>query len=137
MGVNTAVILPAQGICFAHRHRHGQYVAGWLIKDGRIRRSYIAWAGKPQNPSPRCPLSQPDGRDGFWCCIRPDSPAQVAGLREGDPGRSSTAPIFWHDDLHKLLTEAQNRQTLVVTILRNTEKLSIEIVRKESRVSRG
>ena len=61
--------------------------------------------------------------------------AQVAGLREGDilvefDGR----PISGIDDLHKLLTEAQIGKRSLMTILRNTEKLSLEIVPEESRV---
>src|ERR1044071_1416535 len=86
IGVNTAVILPAQGICFAIGIDTAKFVAGWLIKDGKIRRSHIGVGGQNVPLHRRVirffQLKQSNGV--LVVSLVPDSPAAKAGVREGD-----------------------------------------------------
>lgn len=135
VGVNTAVILPAQGICFAIAINTAKFVAGRLIKDGRIRRSYIGVAG--QNvPLPRrivrfYNLAVENGI--LVVSIDDDSPARRAGLREGDiiVGFAGQR-VAGIDDLHRLLTAERVRVSAPLDVIRRTEKLVLEIVPFES-----
>jgi S1-C subfamily serine protease len=135
IGVNTAVILPAQGICFAIAINTAKYVAGWLIKDGRIRRSYIGVAGQDVKLHRRVVRHHhlPVDSGVLVLSIEPDSPAGVAGLREGDVivgfGEEPVASI---DALHKLLTGAQVSVKSRLLVIRHTEKLELPIVPEES-----
>jgi S1-C subfamily serine protease len=130
IGVNTAIILPAQGICFAIAANTAKVVAGWLIKDGRIRRSWIGVAGQNVPLHPRVArFHRLTGDQGVLVAeIEPGSPASVAGLREGDTiigfkGR----PVATIDDLHKQLVAAEIGVASPLRILRGTEQLFLII----------
>jgi len=135
IGVNTAVILPAQGICFAIAIDTAKYVAGWLIKDGKIRRSYIGVGGQNVKLHRRLVryhhLPVESGLLVF--SVEPMSPADRAGLRDGDIIVGfNDHPISSVDDLHKELSEQVIGLKCALTILRHTEKLQLEIVPEES-----
>ena len=135
IGVNTAVILPAQGLCFAIAINTAKYIAGWLIKDGVIRRSYIGVGGQTAKIHRRLVrfYSLPNETGMLVIGVEPGSPASHAGLREGDMiveyGGQTIAGI---DDLHKLLTGEQVGVRSPIVVLRGTDKLQLEIVPLES-----
>jgi len=135
IGVNTAMILPAQGISFATSIDTAKFVASRLIRDGKVSRSYIGLAG--QNvPLPRRIVRYYDlaVESGILVVsFEANSPARNAGLREGDIivgfGAHTTAGI---DDLHKLLSEDRIGHKSSLVVIRGTEKLSLEVIPQES-----
>jgi S1-C subfamily serine protease len=134
IGVNTAVILPAQGICFAIASNTAELIAAWLIKEGRIRRSWVGLAGQnvPIHPRVaryhRLPL-----RDGVLVAgIEPRSPALQAGLREGDIIVAfKNQPIASIDQFQRCLVAAEIGVTSPLTVLRHTEKLELSVTPEE------
>jgi len=136
IGVNTAMILPAQGICFATSIDTAKFVASRLIRDGRVSRSYIGLAG--QNvPLPRrivryYNLAVESGI--FVISFETDSPARKGGVREGDIIIGfDDRPIAGIDDLHKLLTEERIGRKSSLTVIRGTEKMTIDVTPEESK----
>lgn len=136
IGVNTAVILPAQGICFAIAINTAKFVAGRLIKEGRIRRSYIGLGGQEVVLPRRFVrfFRLPAESGVLVVSVENRSPAQRAGLSKGDViiGFDSQ-PIAGIDDLHRALTEERVGVGSKLTILRGTEKRVLDIVPEESR----
>jgi len=136
IGVNTAMILPAQGICFAIAIDTAKYVAGWLIKDGKIRRSYIGVGGQDVKLHRRLVryYQLPVESGLLVLSVEPGSPAQDAGLREGDIIVEFRGhPIPNVDAFHKQLTEQAIGVNSAMTVVRHTEKLELHIVPEESR----
>lgn len=135
IGVNTAMISLAQGICFSTSIDTAKFVASRLIRDGKVSRSYIGLAG--QNvPLPRrlvryYNLAVESGI--LVVSFESNSPARNAGLREGDVIIGlDNQPTNGIDDLHKLLTEDRIGQKSTLMIIRGTEKLNLEVVPQES-----
>ncbi len=137
IGVNTAMILPAQGICFATSIDTAKFVAGRLIRDGKISRSYIGVAG--QNvPVPRrivrfyqLPIETAVLVVSFETNGE-SSAAREAGVRAGDLlVEFDGLPIRGIDDLHRLLTDERIGKRVPVTVIRGVEKLTLELVPKE------
>ena len=136
IGVNTAMIRPAQGICFAIASNTAKLVAGWLIRDGRIRRSYIGVAGQnvPLHRRVIRFYNLPLETGVLVASVEKDSPAQRAGLREGDIIVSfNERPIGTIHDLHKMLVSEQIGVAAKLVAIRHTEKLELSILPAESK----
>jgi S1-C subfamily serine protease len=134
IGVNTAVILPAQGICFAIASNTAQFVAGWLIKDGRIRRSSIGVAGQNVPLHPRVVrFHRLTTKTGVLVAeVEPGSPAALAGLRKGDTIVGfKGVPVATIDDLHKRLVATEIGIASPIMVLRQTEKLHFLVTPRE------
>ena len=126
IGVNTAVILPAQGICFAIASNTAHLVAGWLIKDSRIRRSSIGVAGQNVPLHPRVVRFHklPNDRGVLVMDVEPGSPAALAGVQKGDTIVGFKGqPVATIDDLHKRLVADEIGVASPIMFLRGTEKL--------------
>ncbi len=135
VGVNTAVILPAQGICFAVGINTAKVVTGQLIRHGKIRRGRIGVAG--QNV-PLLRLAQRahglDGKSGVLVTgVEPGSPAARAGVKAEDiivgfDGK----PVTGIDDLHRLLTADRIGAQTTLVVLRGAERIELPIASVES-----
>jgi S1-C subfamily serine protease len=134
IGVNTAVILPAQGICFAIAGNTAHFVAGWLIKEGCIRRSSIGVAGQNVPLHPRVVRFHklPNDRGVLVMEVEPGSPAAVTGLQAGDTIVGFKGkPIATVDDLHQNLVASEIGVPSPLMFLRGAEKLFRMVVPRE------
>ena len=140
IGVNTAMILQAQGLCFATSIDTAEFVASRLMRDGKVSRSYIGLAG--QNvPLPRrfvryYGLAVESGI--MVVSYERNSPARRAGVLEGDIIVGfDDHPIAGIDDLHKLLTEERIGRKSSLVVIRRTDKLTLEVVPGEFQSGAG
>ena len=136
IGINTATIRPAQGLCFAIASNTARIVAARLIRDGRIRRSYLGLGGQsvpiPRRVARANALAVSSGV--FVTSVEAGSPAAGAGIRDGDVivGAAGT-PVRGVDDLHALLTEERIGTTMALALLRSGERREVAVTPVEFR----
>jgi S1-C subfamily serine protease len=136
IGVNTATIIGAQGLCFAIGINTAKFVASRLLQQGRIRRAYIGVEAQTVPLHRRIVrfYDLPNETGVIVVAATEGSPAQKAGLREGDVIIAfGGQPVAGVDDLHRLLTDAQVEVKNTITVLRRTERLELSIVPQETK----
>lgn len=136
IGVNTAIIPHAQGICFAISINTAKFIATQLINEGKVRRSYIGVAGQSIPIHRRIVryhnLNSESGV--FVISVEKNSPAEQAGLRDGDIILAYNGNnISSVDDLHKKLTEKEVGVASDLFILRGTEIIALKITPSEQK----
>jgi len=135
IGVNTAVILPAQGLCFAVPSNTAKFVASRLIRDGKIRRAYIGVAGQNVPLHTRLvrfyKLEHATGV--LVASVEPNSPAARAGVQDGDIIIGfADKTIRDIDELHRLMTDDAVGRETKITVLRRYERFDFLIRPEES-----
>lgn len=131
IGVNTATILPAQGLCFAISVNTAQFIASSLIRRGVVRRSYIGVQAQTA-PLNRVIARHYDLQNATGALVlapEPGSAAAKAGLQEGDVIVALEGePVEGVDVLHRLLSEERIGVNTKLTLLRGSKKLEIVLV---------
>ncbi len=135
VGVNTAVILPAQGICFAIAASTAERVVVALIRDGRVRRAWLGVGGVGVPIARRVvrhfDLPAPTGVR--IDAVEPGSPAASAGIARGDLVVAvDDAPIADVDALQRALGADAIGRALDITLVRRDRKLVVRAVPRES-----
>lgn len=131
VGINTAIIQGAQGIGFAVPVNTARWVAGLLIKDGRVRRPFLGITSEVRPIHVRVArehgLQEPKGIGIIQ--VMPGSPADQAGIRLGDIiiGLDGT-PVSGLDDIHRFLSRAAIGATMRITVLRHNQRLDLTAV---------
>jgi len=130
IGINTATLRSAQGLCFAIASNTARFVAVRLVRDGRVRRGYLGVAGQDvpllRRVSRFHHLAQASGV--LVISVEADGPARSAGLRDGDIIVSlDTHSVTSLDDLHRLLTEDRIGTAVALGILRGVERTDLRL----------
>ena len=134
IGVNTAIIQMAQGICFAVPINTARWVAARLMRDGRVRRSFIGVGGQnvPLQRKVVRHLGLPADAGVLVIQLDPAGPAATAGVAEGDVILSLAGePVTSIDDLQRLLTADRVGEPCPLLILRRDRTLDLTVTPAE------
>jgi S1-C subfamily serine protease len=135
IGINTATIVPAQGLCFAIASNTARHIAARLIRDGRIRRGYIGVGGQ------NVPVARVVARANNMAVTRgvlvehvePRGPAETAGVQPGDVIVTFAGEaVAGVDDLHRLLTDARIAVATEIVLLRRGQRRRIVVLPREA-----
>jgi len=139
IGVNTAMIMPAHGLSFSIASNTVRFVVSRLLRDGRIRRSYVGIGGQ------KTPIGRQMARHHGLAMasavrvmsVESSSPASAAGFKERDLIIAfDNHPVTGIDDLHRYLTEDKIGRPTPVTVLRGPDRVQLIIVPWEDRSER-
>src|SRR5579872_5025462 len=136
VGVNTATIMGAQGLCFAVGINTAKFVATRLLQEGRIRRSYIGVSAQTVPIHRRVvrfyDLTKESGA--LVLSVEENSPAKRDGISDGDVIVALDGkPVAGVDDLQRVLTDVPVNIGSILVALRQTEKLETRIVPEEAK----
>lgn len=135
VGINTAIIVAAQGIGFAVPSNTARHVVSQLLTHGKVRRGYLGIAGRPRPLLRRIvrALDLPNESGVEVISLVPGGPADRGGVRPGDVVVGMNGlPVESVDDLHRFLAETDVGGVARLEILRGTERLAAEIVTEET-----
>jgi S1-C subfamily serine protease len=140
IGINTAVILGAQGICFAVASNTASFVVTELIRHGRVRRASIGVASQtiplPQRIARAAGLTSRSGV--VIVAIEPESPAAQAGLEQGDVILALDGePVSGVDDLVRLLNGDRIGHSIELRLLKRGEMRAVILTPVERKTAQG
>jgi S1-C subfamily serine protease len=139
VGINTAIILGTQGICFAIASNTAKFVLGELVRHGRVRRAYIGIAAAHTALPRRVRLVAGIAQDSAVMIsnVEKDSPAERAGLAAGDIIVSlDGSPVTGADDLIRLLTGEKIGREVTLDVLRRSERRTVSLTAEERRAQK-
>jgi len=140
IGINTAVIMGAQGICFAVASNTAQFVLSELIQHGRVRRGYIGVSGQtaavPRRHARAADIE--NGSGAMIAALEPNGPAALAGLMSLDIiVRADGEPVTGVDDLIRLLNAERIGKRVAIDVLRRGALRSFDVTPTERPVTRA
>ena len=140
IGINTAVIMGAQGICFAVASNTAQFVLSELIQHGRVRRGFIGLSGQTVQVSRRhaCNAGIDNASGAMITALDPNGPAAIAGLMTLDTiVRADGEPVTGVDDLIRLLNAERIGRVVAIDLLRRGLLRSFDVRPLERRASKA
>jgi S1-C subfamily serine protease len=138
VGVNTAIIVMAQGIGFAIPSNTAKWVVSQLLTHGRVRRGYLGIAGQQRRLDRRITRYHQleDDLAVEVVSVSSEGPAARAGIMQGDLiVRISDQPVTSVDDIHRFLSEWPIGEAVTLMIVRGREMREVTVIPVEAKAT--